>query len=277
MADNPTLSVAVLTLNEERHLGGLLESLLPLEPDEVLVVDSGSTDRTLEIARGWGARAAGHEWEGFAGQRNWAFGQVGGDWVLFLDADERLTPALAREIRNRVAEGTHDGFRLRRRNYFLGKPLRCWWPDATVRLVRKGKGRWGGGRVHERMAVDGHVGTLRAPLLHDPHRGLADQFRTQLGYAELSAASRLEQGGRFRWPMLLGPAWNLIKFPFLKGGLLEGRRAWVFAISQAIYSMQKVLLLAEPGLREKPGENDFPMREPGAPPPAEVPWRSEGA
>jgi glycosyltransferase involved in cell wall biosynthesis len=161
----PLLSVIILTLNEEQNLPGALSSLQGLDA-EVFVVDSGSTDRTLEIARAAGCRVVGHPFENYALQRNWAFDHlpIGAPWTLCLDADERLTPELVDEIRDTVSQpnGAFDGYLLRKRTVFMGRWIRHGgqYPAWHLRLFRSGRGRCEARRYDQHFVVDGEVGRL---------------------------------------------------------------------------------------------------------------------
>ncbi|HUG16758.1 MAG TPA: glycosyltransferase family 2 protein [Thermomicrobiales bacterium] len=165
------ITAIVLTLNEEAHLPGCLDSLRLLTP-ALVVLDSGSTDRTVEIARAAGARVVTRQFDGYASQRNAGLDIEGGsDWTLFLDADERLTPAGVAEIRERIAGAGDDvaAFWLPRRNMFFGRQVTGggWWPDHQARLFRRGRARYDESRqVHEVALIDGASEHLLEPLIH---------------------------------------------------------------------------------------------------------------
>src|SRR5689334_21224164 len=162
------LSVVIITFNEEANIGRTLASVQPLVADgkgEIVIVDSGSTDRTVEIAKSYGAKVFSEPWKGYAAQKNSAIDKATGDWVLSLDADEAidsdLLPTLRRVVFN-DAELQPDGFRIRRKNHFLGRWIKRggFWPDPKVRLFRRGHGRFEERAVHEILRVDGSVRTL---------------------------------------------------------------------------------------------------------------------
>ena len=204
------LSVVIITFNEEANIGRTLASLKPFLHDlrgepaggEVIVVDSGSTDRTVEIARSFGATVYIEEWKGFAAQKNSAIDKAKGRWLLNLDADEEVSPALSSEVLKQIArqgmlrtEKPPDspvfvnGFSMPRRNMFLHRWIRHggFWPDRKVRLFRKGRGRFVARPVHESAQVDGSVGDLISPLIHHSYPTLSDYIEHMNRYSSLGA------------------------------------------------------------------------------------------
>ena len=190
----PRLSAIIITRNEASNIGDCLDSLTFC--DERIVVDSDSTDGTLLIAREKGARIATHGWKGFGPQKNYALSLAHGDWVLSIDADERVTPELAAEIRQAVDSGKADGFELSRRSSFCGRMMRHsgWFPDRVLRLFRRQKGRFTDDPVHERVVCDGKTARLKNSLLHYPvamlrigqYCGIGDLQRAlDIGFAAL--------------------------------------------------------------------------------------------
>ncbi|MBM2841009.1 MAG: glycosyl transferase family 2, partial [Bacteroidetes bacterium] len=162
-----TLSVVTITLNEERNIAECLASVH--WADELIVVDSGSTDRTMELARQYTSKVLSVEWKGYGATKNYALDQAAGDWVLWLDADERVTPPLADEIKQVIAgNGEASGYSVARRAYFLGRWIKhCgWYPSRVTRLFRRAQGRFSENRVHEQLIVQGSVGALQNDLMH---------------------------------------------------------------------------------------------------------------
>ena len=158
------LSVIIIALNQEANIGACLASVR--FADEIVVVDTGSTDRTVELARAGGARVVVTAWQGFAGTKNFALDQARGDWVFSLDTDERVSAALQTEILAVVqADGPLNGYRVPRKNYFGGRWIRHlgWYPDYTLRLWRREQGRFRDREVHEEVEVEGKVGTAADP------------------------------------------------------------------------------------------------------------------
>jgi glycosyltransferase involved in cell wall biosynthesis len=188
----------VLTLDEEEHLPGCLASLAPLT-ERVIVLDSGSTDRTVAIARQAGAEVVTHPFDGYASQRNAALDLVrDADWVLFLDADERLTDAGAIEIGQRLGSAGPDvaAFWLPRRNLFFGRELRGggWWPDYQARLLRPGRARYDESRqVHEVVRIDGSSEQLREPIVHLNYASRRELIHRQREYTHLRVEQELRQ------------------------------------------------------------------------------------
>ena len=185
------LSAIIITRNEAANIGECLDGLAFC--DERIVVDCGSADATADIARGKGARVEQHEWHGFGPQKNFALSLATGDWVLSIDADERVTPELAQAIKAAMADAGADGFELPRVSSFCGRPMRHsgWYPDYVLRLFRRGKGRFDDALVHERVICDGTVKRLDKPLIHHPVLKLEDALSRMDRYSTASAR---------RWP-----------------------------------------------------------------------------
>ena len=196
----PTLSATVITLDEEDQIGDCLESLR--WADEIVVVDAGSTDRTTAIAWARGARVIVHPWEGFAAQKNFALAETSGAWVLQLDADERVTPALRSEIERVVRDpGALDGYYVPRLTHWAGQPIRHggWYPDYCPRLFRRHRAQWEG-LTHERLVVDGAAGRLENHLLHFPYRDVREHLeRMFLRSIDLEVQECVARGMRFGW------------------------------------------------------------------------------
>ncbi len=240
------LSVLVLTKDEEENLPTLLESLklLPVEY-EVVVVDSGSEDGTVEVAKRYGAKVYVREWEGYVKQREYALGLARGEWVLFMDADEWLTEEVAEEIGKAVREGRYDGYTVLRRNVYMGK-LQRMRGTRLLRLARREKAHISGRYVHETLSVRGEVGHLKGYILHRPYRDLLHHWEKNTRYAVLSAAEKVESGRRaslldllFRLPLMF------LRYYLLQGAFLDGERGLIYALSQAWYHFQKYALLYE--------------------------------
>ena len=183
-----SLSVVIITLNEEANLPRTLASVA--WADEIVVLDSGSTDRTREIAESFHAKVFVEPWKGFAGQKNSALAKATGDWILSLDADEELESALAEEIRDTLAGNpTEAGFWIPRKNFFLGRWIRHggFYPDPKLRLFRRGIGAFEDRLVHEDIRVQGATGKLRHPLLHHAYPSLDSYLEHMNRYSSLGA------------------------------------------------------------------------------------------
>lgn len=227
----PRLSVIVITHNESRHIAACLDSVA--FADEIVVVDSGSTDDTCEIARARGARVlVTPDWPGFGPQKNRALNLATGDWVLSIDADERVTPALAEEIRAVIATGRLDAYRIARLSEFCGQPMRhCgWWPDHVLRLFRRGKARFTDAAVHEKLEAAGPVGVLRHHLLHYPYETIEALLVKMNRYSTDAALMMYRRGRRTSIPGALGHGiWTFVRIYFIRRGFLDGWRGLIVA------------------------------------------------
>ncbi len=247
------ISVAIITLNEERNLPACLDSVK--WADEIVVCDSGSTDRTLALAAEYGARTFREAWRGFGGHKNLAVERTSHPWVLVLDADERVTPALQQEIEAILADpAAEDGYLIPRRSYFLGRWIRgCgWYPDETIRLFRRGRGRFGERSVHEAVTVEGRVGRLRAPLEHFTYDSVGAFLQRMDRYSTL-AAEELQRAGRrsHPWDLLGRPAWTFLRLFLLQRGWREGWYGLVLSGLYAGYAFSKYAKLWELTRRER--------------------------
>ena len=243
-----SLSVCVITLNEEDRIGDCLASIA--FADEVLVVDSGSTDRTVAIARARGARVIVRDWPGYVAQKNFALEQAASDWVLCLDADERVSPRLATQIQGAVAAvpGEIAGYRMARKTFYLGRWILHggWYPDWKVRLVRRGRARWGGIDPHDRLEAEGPVGTLAGDLEHRTYRDIKDHLHTIDRFTSVAAAEAHARGqGGARTGMLLNAPAKFVKMYLLKAGFLDGLPGFIVAVLGSYYVFLKYAKLWE--------------------------------
>ena len=242
------LSVVIITFNEGANIGRTLASVQPLVADgngEIIVVDSGSTDRTVEIAKSFGARVFIEEWKGFAAQKNSAIDKAQGNWILSLDADEEVSDGLAKEIEEAChgpAEdgfGSEDGYWLKRRNYFLGRPLRRggFWPDPKLRMFRRGIGRVESRAVHETFQVTGRLGKLYYPLIHHSYPTLSDYIEHMNRYSSLGAEMVVAKG-RVRFSVrdiVLRPLATFLYNYLFRLGFLDGREGLLLHLYHAVY------------------------------------------
>jgi glycosyltransferase involved in cell wall biosynthesis len=233
----PRLSVVVVTLNEEERLRACLESAA--WADELIVVDALSQDKTAQIAREFTDRVIVRPWPGFAAQKNFAIGEASGDWILSLDADELVSPALRGEIARVLADGgPHDGYRTPRRNMFWGEWIRHGglWPDWQIRLFRRGHGRFVSRAVHESVEVTGSVGRLEGPLIHRSYRDVSDFLARADRYSTLAAEEWVRSGKRARASdMVLRPLGRFLSMYVLRLGFLDGPRGFLLASLYAYY------------------------------------------
>jgi glycosyltransferase involved in cell wall biosynthesis len=231
------LSVAVVTLNEEERLRACLESVV--WADELVVVDAGSSDKTVAIAREFTDRVLFRAWDGYGAQKNFALGQCQGDWVLSLDADERVSDALREEIRSTLQGGRPEvGFYVPRRNILQGRWVRHggFYPDWQLRLFRRGRGAFVERAVHESVRVDGPTGRIGAPLVHESYRSIGDAVARLNRYSDL-AAEELALAGRggSLVDLLIRPTWRFVSMYVLRAGFLDGWRGLVLAGLHAHY------------------------------------------
>jgi glycosyltransferase involved in cell wall biosynthesis len=241
------LSVALITKNEEDRLPKTLEAVKDLA-DEIVVVDSGSTDRTVEVARSFGAKVFTEEWKGYARQRQSALKKCRGKWILFLDADEVLSEELKWEIKRVLKNPTAEGYLIKRKTVYLGKVLNHIWDnDWVLRLVKRDANpRWVG-RVHEKLLLEGRVEKIpKGVIYHYTYRNLWEHFEKALLYARLSAEEYHRRGKRATLFKLVGaPLWAFFKIYLLKRGFLEGIRGLLIAGSYALNAFVKYALLWE--------------------------------
>lgn len=240
------ITVVVLTLNEEGHLAGCLRSTRPLT-NNILVVDSGSNDDTLRIARGYGANVVHSPFHGFASQRNKALSMVTTPWTLFLDADERLTLELCNEVRECIlkAEISTAGFWIPRRNLVVGRSLRGggWWPDRQARLIRAGRGYYDPEReVHEVVCFDGDTGELTQPIIHINYDSWNEVLTRQRQYTLRLVDAGLVAPAR---PIsyLSRPAREFTRRFVLLGGYRDGLTGFALAAVMALEEVRGCFLM----------------------------------
>lgn len=238
------LSVTIITLNEEANIRRTLESVR--WADEIVVLDSGSTDRTTAICREFTDKVFHQDWIGFSGQKNAAIDRATGDWVLSLDADEPIEPELAEEIRRIITSAdARDGYRIPRKTFFLGKWVRFggWYPDRNLRLFRRGKGRFAARAVHESVHVDGTVGDTRHAILHYAYPDLASYLASINRYSTLAVDVMAERGipaVKASLPnILLRPAFTFLHKYVFRLGFLDGKHGLILNLFHAVYVFSK--------------------------------------
>ncbi|MCZ7651289.1 MAG: glycosyltransferase family 2 protein [Thermoanaerobaculia bacterium] len=250
------VSVIVTTYNEEANIAGCLESVA--WADEVLLVDSYSTDRTLEIAAGFDVKVLQREYFGSAAQKNWSIDRVSHDWVLIIDADERVPPPLAAEILRTLCEPQRvNGFYIRRENIFIDQVVRHsgWSTDKVVRLFRRGKGRYPNRRVHADLEIEGPVPVLRNPFTHRTFRSFDQYFPKFLNYAEWGAAQAFRDGREAGVTELAGrPLWRFLRTYVVQLGFLDGKHGLVLCLLQAFGVFLKYARLWEYNIQSRRGE-----------------------
>lgn len=234
--NRPKISACVMTFNEEANIRRCLESLNFC--DEIVVLDSLSTDRTVEICREYTDAIFQEPWKGYIAQRNRLRELATHDWVLFLDADEEVSPVLRDQIlyQFRVGPDKYMGFEFPRQVFYLGKWIRHgeWNPDIKLRLFRKDKGHSGGQEPHDMVIVDGPVKTMTGKLWHYTYRDLSHHIQVINHFSRISAQEMYRAGRRFRlMDLLFRPPLRFIKGYFIKAGYLDGLRGYIIAVTIA--------------------------------------------
>jgi glycosyltransferase involved in cell wall biosynthesis len=248
------ISAVIITLNEEANLPRCLASLRGLVSD-IVIVDSGSTDRTWEVAASEGARFEFQPWQGHVAQKNSALSRATRHWALCLDADEALSPELARAIRELFARGDpeFDGYRVNRLNFYLGDWIRhAWYPEWRLRLVRVGRGAWRGSDPHDRLDVSGPTGRLDGHLFHYSYAGLQDHFQRIVRYAQIAADARVRSGQPARWYHLVFSPWlAFLKSLIVKQSWRDGWRGWIIAFATLTKVFAKYAFVYERRSRDR--------------------------
>jgi glycosyltransferase involved in cell wall biosynthesis len=258
----PKLSVTIITRDEAADIADAIASVS--WADEVLVVDSHSSDATVDLARAAGARVIAREFAGYIDQKNFAAAQAAHDWILSLDADERVTPELARSIRRALDQPAHAAYRLPRLTWYLGKWIRGtdWYPDYQTRLYDRRAARWTGRYVHEGVTVEGTTGRLDGDLQHYAYRDISDHLDTIDRYTTLAARQMYEDGRRASGGQLLvhGPLAFLRNF-IARGGFRLGTTGLVVSTLNGYYVFLKYAKLwqLQRGLEAPSGRSPRPV------------------
>lgn len=241
------LSVIIITYNEEDNIRECLESIK--WANEVVVVDSFSTDRTVEICKEYTAKVFQNEWTNFPHQKNIALNKVSNEWVLNLDADERVSPELQIEIKSAIArDDDYAGYLLPMKIYFHGRWIRYggYWPDYHLRLFRKSKGRFNENlRAHGGFDVDGRVGRMKGALIHHSYRNLTDYFEKFNYYTTVSAEEKLASGRKVKWYPFVRLPFEFIGAFIIKRGYRDGFYGLLFSILSSFYAFVKYIKLWE--------------------------------
>lgn len=235
------ISATIITFNEERNIARAIESLRCC--DEILVLDSGSNDRTVEIAANLGARVEEASWHGYAAQKNIAASLAANDWVFALDADESLSEALEAEIWHIKKSGPqHDGYTVPRLAQYLGRWIlhSGWYPDRKIRLFDRRKAKWVGEFVHESVTVSGSIGRLESNLLHFTCNTLSEHLKTVDMYTTLAAQEMVSNKRAIGFSeLLLDPPWTFFRSYVLKMGFLDGIEGLTIAYMAGLYNFVK--------------------------------------
>lgn len=247
------VSAVLITLNAAGQLEACLSSLS--FADEIVIVDSGSADATVEIAERHGARVIRQEWLGFGPQKQFAVSQARHDWVFCIDADERVTPELAGAIGSAIVDQGCRAYRVARCNRFLGRYLRHGegYPDWNLRFFHRGHARWSDDRVHEHVLTSEAVGLLIGDLLHDSAENLESYLAKQNRYTSLAAEGALAAGKRVGvGRLVLSPVFRFIKFYFLRRGFLDGMPGLVHTLIGCMNSFTKYAKMLDLQQRQRP-------------------------
>lgn len=243
----PKLSVTIITKNEAANIRGALDSVS--WADERIVIDAESVDGTARIAESMGARVVTRPWPGYGAQKNHAAELASHDWILSLDADERPSPELAREIRELLMhEPAAHGYRIKRVTHYLGRWIRTtdWYPDYQLRLYDRRSGKWSDRSVHESVALDGEAATLEHELQHFAYRSIAHHIGTINRYTSLAAEDMRHQGRRASIVnVMLHPAFAFVRNYVLRGGFRDGVAGLIVSTMNAFYVFAKFLKLWE--------------------------------
>ena len=242
------ISVCIICFNEEQNIRRCIGSCT--WADEIIVVDSMSQDKTVAIATEYTDKVFQRPWPGYSEQKNFALSQAKGDWILSLDADEEISIYLRDEILTEIRKTeAKDGYRIPRRSFYQGRWINHsgFYPDKQLRLFRSAKGRWTGGRVHEKVEINGPVGEFRNDLLHYPYKGvISGQLQTVNSFSSLFAQDMHEKGKRYRLSLqLLRPVLKFLEVYIIKFGFLDGVAGLVIAVTSAYAMFVRYVKLRE--------------------------------
>ena len=247
-----TLTVTIIALNEEADLPRCLESAR--FANEIILIDTGSTDKTVKIAQEYGAKVFTEKWIGYGAQKNSAHLKATSDWVLNLDADEEITPELRAEIQSVLSRAANndpmvaEGYSVSRKTYYLKKWIRYggWYPNFVTRMCRKKSGAWTEPQVHEELKITGTLQKLKHSLNHYTFSGIEDQIKTNLKYAKQGAIELNNKGKKFSFlKLILKPVGKFFETYFFKLGFLDGWRGFLISINAAHSMFLKFAFLWE--------------------------------
>lgn len=240
------LSVTIITLNEEKNIRDALESVK--WADEIVVVDSGSSDKTVDICKEYTDKVFFNPWPGHIAQKNFAINKASNIWILSIDADERITPKLAGEIKEVLQFPNADAYAEPRHVFYLNRWINHsgWYPDYKVRLFRKDKAKWGGINPHDVVVVNGKVEYLKGDLIHYSYKDISHHVNTINNFTTISAGEYLKLGKRASlWNIVSRPTGTFLKKYILKQGFRDGIPGFIIAVSSAYYVFLKYAKLWE--------------------------------
>jgi glycosyltransferase involved in cell wall biosynthesis len=243
----PAISVTVITFNAAAQLEPAIESVA--WADEIIVVDSGSTDGTLDLARRLATRVEMRQWPGYAAQKNHAASLAANEWILSIDADERVSPGLAGWLQRwRSTDPQVGGYRIPRVSWYLDRWIRTtdWYPDLQLRLYHRGRGQWTSSRVHESVRVDGPVAVAGGELQHYPYAGVSEHLQRIDRYTTLAAMDMRDRGVRATSAaLIIYPVAAFLRNYVLRGGIRDGRTGLAVSLLNTYYVMLKFVKLLE--------------------------------
>jgi len=244
-----TLSAVIITRNEEANIARCLKSVK--WADDIVVMDSSSIDRTVEIAKEHDARVFTVDWQGFGAAKQEGVDKAVSEWVLSIDADEEVSEQLADEIRKAIEHSTYDGYYIGRRTNFLGRWIyHCGWSDSVLRLFRKDRGRFDGATVHERIIIDGEAGHLNGELYHYSYPTLESYFEKFNRYTTLGAEQAFAQGKTANWlDIVIRPPVSFVKHYISKQGFRDGLEGFTISALSSVAVLVKYAKLRD--LRRK--------------------------
>jgi len=236
------VSVTIITKNEAINIEDAIKSVIDF--DEIIVVDAFSDDATIEICKKYSVTIYQNEWPGFSAQKQFAVDRAKNNWVLSLDADERITAELKNEIRDAISNYRYSGYYIPRKNIFLGKWIRHsgWWPDYTLKLFKKDVSRFDDREVHEKVIVNGDSARLKNPMEHYSYRDISDFIKKMDNYSILAAKDIIQKDkgkSTLVFDMLSRPLFVFLKMYFLQLGFLDGRYGFYLAILYSFYTFLK--------------------------------------
>jgi glycosyltransferase involved in cell wall biosynthesis len=246
------ISVIIITGNEEKNIEDCLKSVA--WSDDIIVVDCFSKDKTVEISKRYTERVYLKEWVGYAKQKSYALSLAKNEWVLSLDADERATETLMREIINLFnSNPSFDGYYIPRQNYFLGRWIKScgWYPNYQMRLFKKNKTRLSDKKVHERFEIDGEYGYLKNPMIHFTHQNIQDIIKKINEYSSLQAEEKAEKKKVYWFNIILNPMFAFFQFYILRGGFLEGMHGFLVSVIHALTKTLTYVKIWEIQYKEK--------------------------
>lgn len=241
------LSISLISFNEEKNIGRTLDSIKDIA-NEIILVDSRSTDKTVEIAKNYGVKVFIEEWKGHIAQKNSALAKCNQEWILMLDCDEVVSNELKDEIIKAINNNEYSGYQINRRTFYLGKLLKySWQPDWNLRLARKSANpRWEGYDPHDKLIIQSKTSKLKGDLIHYSYSGILHHFQKTINYAKISAESYHKNGKKFRLlNLFVNPIFAFFRLYILHKGFLDGFRGFIAAFSSFFYTFLKYLFLWE--------------------------------